>query len=224
METALRETQTRFYALDMSHVGDDFKVDDGFNILNLRVKEADKDGSLQGIASTYDPNDQIIRDGIYEGGRKVISFSGVLQHGIFPLPEILQLSQKYGAEEMRRPVEIEFACNLGDTGEFYLLQIRPIVDSKQVLDEDLSAIPDEQCLLRSHNSLGHGISEDVTDVVYVKTDDDFTAVNNPQIANEIEQINRRFLVQAGGVPATTGWASPSSGRTSLLLASLWRLA
>ena len=193
MDTALRETQTRFYALDMSHVGDDFKVDDGFNILNLRVKEADKDGSLQGIASTYDPNDQIIRDGIYEGGRKVISFSGVLQHGIFPLPEILQLSQKYGAEEMRRPVEIEFACNLGDTGEFYLLQIRPIVDSKQVLDEDLSAIPDEQCLLRSHNSLGHGISEDVTDVVYVKTDDDFTAVNNPQIANEIEQFNRRFL-------------------------------
>ena len=205
METALRETQTRFYALDMSHVGDDFKVDDGFNILNLRVKEADKDNSLQGIASTYDPVDQIIRDGIYEGGRKVISFAGVLQHDIFPLPEILQLSQKYGSEEMRRPVEIEFACNLYSqqqtangqqpTGEFYLLQIRPIVDSKQVLDEDLTAIPDDQCLLRSHNSLGHGISEDVYDVVYVKTDDDFTAMNNPQIADEIEQINRRFLAE-----------------------------
>ena len=203
METALRETQTRFYALDMSHVGDDFKVDDGFNILNLRVKEADKDGSLQGIASTYDPVDQIIRDGIYEGGRKVISFSGVLQHGVFPLPEILQMAQKLGSEEMRRPVEIEFACNLYNQqqtangkqpkGDFYLLQIRPIVDSKQVLDEDLAAIPDEQCLLRSHNSLGHGISEDVVDVVYVKTDDDFTAVNNPKIADEIEQINRKFL-------------------------------
>jgi hypothetical protein len=199
MDIALKETQTRFYALDMTQVGNDFQVDDGFNILNLRVKEADKDQSLNGIASTYDPNDQIIRDGIYEGGRKVISFSGVLQHGIFPLPEILQLSQKLGSEEMRRPVEIEFACNLnkgdglGIKGDFYLLQIRPIVDSKQVLDEDLAAIPDEQCLLRSHNSLGHGISEDVVDVVYVKTDDDFTAVNNPQIADEIEQINRRFL-------------------------------
>ena len=205
MDTALRETQTRFYALDMSHIGDDFKVDDGFNILNLRVKEADKDGSLQGIASTYDPVDQIIRDGIYEGGRKVISFSGVLQHDIFPLPEILQLAQKYGSEEMRRPVEIEFACNLYPAspnthhplpyGDFYLLQIRPIVDSKQVLDEDLAAIPDEQCLLRSHNSLGHGISEDVCDVVYVKTNDDFTAANNPQIASEIEQINRKFLAE-----------------------------
>ena len=198
METALRETQTRFYALDMSHVGNDFQVDDGFNIKNLRVKEADKDGSLNGIASTYDPMDQIIRDGIYEGGRKVISFCGVLQQGIFPLPELLQLSQKFGAEEMRRPVEIEFACNLnsspqGTTGDLYLLQIRPIVDSKQVLDEDLAAIPDSQCLLRSHNSLGHGISEDVVDVVYVKTDDEFTAANNPQIADEIEHINRRFL-------------------------------
>jgi hypothetical protein len=80
-------------------------------------------------------------------------------------------------------------------GDFYLLQIRPIVDSKQVLDEDLAAIPDDQCLLRSHNSLGHGISEDVCDVVYVKTPDDFTAANNPMIADEIEQINRRFLAE-----------------------------
>ena len=228
METALRETQTRFYALDMSHVGDDFKVDDGFNILNLRVKEADKDQSLQGIASTYDPVDQIIRDGIYEGGRKVISFSGVLQHDIFPLPEILQLAQKYGSEEMRRPVEIEFACNLASLsspegekilgrrieapsgavgGAFYLLQIRPIVDSKQVLDEDLAAIPDDQCLLRSHNSLGHGISEDVYDVVYVKTDDNFTAADNPQIADEIEQINRRFLAGDYASPSGDGGGS-----------------
>lgn len=195
METALRDTQTRFYALDMSHVGDDFKVDDGFNIKNLRVRQADADGSLTYIASTYDPMDQVIRDGIYEGGRKIISFCGVLQQGVFPLPELLQMSQKLGAEEMRRPVEIEFACNLNDdrTGDFYLLQIRPIVDSKQVLDEDLQQIPDEQCLLRSHNSLGHGISEDVVDVVYVKTDENFTAANNPMIAEEIERINRKFL-------------------------------
>ena len=196
METALKETQTRFYALDMSHVGADFKVDDGFNILNLRVKEADKDGSLNYIASTYDPYDQIIRDGLYEGGRKVISFCGVLQQGVFPLPEILQLVQKLGADEMKRPVEIEFACTIDAQPSmlnFHLLQIRPIVDSKQVLDEDLAAIPDEQCLLRSHNSLGHGISEDVVDVVYVKTDDEFTAANNPAIAEEIAQINKRFL-------------------------------
>ncbi|MBQ7423768.1 MAG: phosphoenolpyruvate synthase [Prevotella sp.] len=195
MEIALKETQTQFYALDMDHVTGDFKVDDAFNIKKLKVKEADKDGSLRYIASTFDPYDQVIRDGYYEGGRKIISLTGVLQHGIIPLPELLQMSMKYGSEAMRRPVEIELACNVNDdrTAEYYLLQIRPIVDSKQVLEEDLQSIPDSECLLRSNHSLGHGISEDVVDVVYVKTDDDFTAMNNPKIADEIEQINRRFL-------------------------------
>ncbi|WP_278699772.1 PEP/pyruvate-binding domain-containing protein [Leyella stercorea] len=195
LETALRETQTRFYALDTQHVGNDFKVDDGFNILNLKVKEAERDNSLNFIASTYDPYDQVIRDGLYEGGRKVISFAGVLQQGVFPLPELLQMSMRFGAEAMRRPVEIEFACNLNAdrTGSLYLLQIRPIVDQKQMLDEDLTAIPDDRCLLRSHNSLGHGVTEDVTDVVYVKTDDRFSAADNPTIAREIEKLNKEYL-------------------------------
>ena len=195
LDTALRETQTRFYALDTRHVGNDFKVDDGFNILNLKVKEAERDNSLNYIASTYDPYDQVIRDGIYDGGRKVITFASVLQHGVFPLPQLLQLSMKYGAESMRRPVEIEFACNINQdrTGALYLLQIRPIVDSKQMLDEDVAAVPDADCVLRSHNSLGHGVTEDVTDIVYVKTDDRFTASDNPTIAREIEKINKTYL-------------------------------
>lgn len=195
MDFALKDTQTTFYALDSQHVGTDFQVDDGFNIRKLKVKEADKHGSLNYIASTFDPYDQVIRDGLYEGGRKIVSFAGVLQHDVFPLPEILQMSMKYCAEAMRRPVEIEFACNLNAdrTGDFYLLQVRPIVDSKQMLDEDVAAVPDSQCLLRSHNSLGHGISDDITDVVYVKYDDQFSAMNNDRVAADIERINDAFL-------------------------------
>ena len=195
MDFALKDTQTTFYALDSQHVGTDFQVDDGFNIRKLKVKEADKHGSLNYIASTFDPYDQVIRDGLYEGGRKIVSFAGVLQHDVFPLPEILQMSMKYCAEAMRRPVEIEFACNLNAdrTGDFYLLQVRPIVDSKQMLDEDVAAVPDSQCLLRSHNSLGHGISDDITDVVYLKYDDQFSAMNNDRVAADIERINDAFL-------------------------------
>lgn len=181
----------------MKHVGEDFKVDDGFNILKLKVKEAVEDQSLNYIASTFDPYDQVLNDGVYETGRKVITFNGVLQHGVIPLPEILQMSMKYGSEAMRRPVEIEFACNVNadKTCDFYLLQIRPIVDAKEMLDEDVKAIPDADCLLRSHNSLGHGISEDVTDVVYVKYDDHFSAMNNYYVADDIERINRQFLAE-----------------------------
>ena len=194
-EMALRDTQTQFYALDMKHVGDDFRVDDGFNILKLRVKDAVEDQSLNYIASTFDPYDQVINDGVYETGRKLITFAGVLQHDVVPLPELMQMSMKCGSEAMRRPVEIEFACNIhaDKTCDFYLLQIRPIVDAKEMLDEDVRAIPDADCLLRSHNSLGHGISEDVTDVVYVKYDDHFSAMNNFYVADDIERINRKFL-------------------------------
>lgn len=194
METALRTTQTKFYAIDMEHAGYEFKVDDGFNILKLKVKDAVSDGSLQYIASTYLPDDQAIYDGIYDGGRKIISFAGILQQGVFPLPEVMQMSLKLGSEAMRRPVEIEFACNLNDnrTGDFYLLQIRPIVDAKQNLDTDLTAIADEDCLMRSHNSLGHGIFDDVQDVIYVKTDS-YSAQDNPSIATEITQMNDRML-------------------------------
>ena len=197
MEIALRETQTRFYALDTSYDGLDFKVDDGFNILNLRVKEAYKDGALNYIASTYDPDDQIICEGLYETGRKIISFDGVLRQGVFPLPELMQMAMKYGSQAMRRPVEIEFACNLNadKTGDFCLLQIRPIVDTKQELVEDVAALPSEECLLKTDSALGHGISVDVHDVVYVKWDDNFSAANNPQIAMDIEKINRQFLAE-----------------------------
>ena len=195
MEIALRETQTRFYALDLKNMGENFSLDDGFNLLKLHVKDAEADGALNYIASTYDPYDMVIRDGIYPGGRKLITFANILQHDVFPLARILQLVQKYGQGEMRRPVEIEFAVNFNartKSGVFYLLQIRPMVDMKADLQEDLNAIPDDRLLLKSENSLGHGIMEDIQDVIYVKTDG-YSASNNQLIAYDIEKLNRRFL-------------------------------
>lgn len=195
MEMALRETQTRFYALDLKNMGQNFSLDDGFNLLKLPVKEAENDGSLNYIASTYDPYDMVIRDGIYPGGRKVITFANILQHDVFPLSRILQLVQKYGQGEMRRPVEIEFAVNLDANekrGVFYLLQIRPMVDLKADLNEDLNAIPEDQLLLKSVNSLGQGIMDDIQDVIYVKTEG-YSASNNQLIAYDIEKLNKRFL-------------------------------
>lgn len=196
LEMALRETQTRFYALDLGNAGRGFSIDDGFNLLKLNVKEAEKDGALHYIASTYDPYDQIIRDGLYPGGRKLITFANILNHDVFPLSRILQLSLKYGQEEMRRPVEIEFAANLSrekeKTGIFYLLQIRPIADCKEMQEENLDDIPDSAVVLRSNNSLGHGVLNDLYDVVYVKTDG-YSASHNREIADEIGKLNRQFL-------------------------------
>ncbi len=230
MEIALRDTQTAFLALELpsddqlgqlSH--DQFSPDDGFNLRKWPVRHAEADGTLPPICSTFDPVDNCIYDGYYEGrNRKLISFAGVLQNGLFPLPELMQKVLRYGQEEMRRPVEIEFAVDLreGETGKFYLLQIRPMVDNNMKLDEDLTEIPDSDCLLRSHSAIGHGIITDVEDIVYVKTIETslptaedgqqpassssaasgsaalkiiYNAGNNQQIAEEIERINRSLL-------------------------------
>lgn len=197
MEIALRDTQTAFLAIDLKKKDLDFSTDDGFNLVKVPVREAEGDGTLPFVCSTFIPEDQQIYDGYYEGrNRKIISFVGVLEHGVFPLPELIQKVLQYGAEEMKRPVEIEFAVNLHQdrTGEFYLLQIRPMVDNRMSIDCDLSEIADDACLLRSDNAIGHGISNNLYDVVYVKTQG-YNQSNNMQIADEIERINTRLLAE-----------------------------
>ncbi len=201
MDLALRETQTRFYALDLKNLAERFSVDDAFNLLKLSVKDADADGALRYIVSTFDPYDQIIRDGYYPGGRKILSFCNILQHDVFPLASTLDYLLGIGQKEMGRPVEIEFAVNIDQAdpkrATFYLLQIRPIVDNKEVMDEDLSLVRNEDTLLSSTSVLGHGIVGDVYDVVYVKTGS-FNSSNTQAIAYEIERINRGFTDREEG--------------------------
>ncbi len=195
MDFALRETQTRYYALDLKNLTEQFSVDDSFNLLRLNLKDADADGSLKFIVSTYDPYDQIIRDGYYPGGRKILSFVNILQHDVFPLAETLDQILHVGQDEMGRPIEIEFAVNIDpenpERATFYLLQVRPIVDNKEVMEEDLTQVEQADTILSSTSVLGHGIVTDVQDIIYVKTGA-FSSSNNQLIASEIEKMNRQF--------------------------------
>jgi len=201
MDFALRETQTRFYALDLKNMAEAFSVDDAFNLVKLGLKDAEAEGSLKYIVSTYDPYDQIIRDGYYPGGRKILSFVNILQHDVFPLADTLDQILRIGQQEMGRPVEIEFAVNMDPSDHtratFYLLQIRPIVDNKEIMDEDLSLVKNEETILSSTSVLGHGIVGDVQDIIYVKTGA-FNSSNNQLIAYEIEKMNRSFTDQEKG--------------------------
>lgn len=199
VDMALRETQRQFYALDMKNITEEFSINDGFNLLKLNVKNATSDDSIRYISSTYDPADQVIYDGYYEGGRKIISFANILQHELFPVARILQDILRIGQEEMGRAIEIEFAVNLKnkDKGAFYLLQIRPIVQNKEVMNEDLSKTPIEDTILTSNMALGNGVMDDVYDIVYVKSKN-FNAANNQHVAYEIEKINKQFSTEDRG--------------------------
>ena len=212
LSLALRDTQTRMYALDMK--GDEretslsgqpikkpesmsnLKVDDGYNVAKLRVQDVAERGALKYMVSTFDFRDNVIRDSDFGEGRRVVTFNNILKHKAYPLAEAVDFMLTTGQEAMQRPVEIEFAGmvepNNSNKGRLYWLQIRPIVDRKETVDEALMSTPDEKLMLKSGTALGHGSIEGVNTVVYVRPEK-FSSSNNSLIAREIEKINRGFL-------------------------------
>lgn len=197
-ELALRETQTRFYALDLTNPITEFKTSESFNLLDLGVKEAEADGVLADVCSTFDANDHIVRPGFHEHGRKLITFQSILQYDRFPLCQTIDTLLDIGRREMGRNVEIEFAMDIQQgTASFFLLQMRPIVDSKEIVEEDLSLVSDSDTIISSNNVLGNGIISEIYDVIYVKTAS-FGAENNPQTAQEISRLNAEFHPDGSG--------------------------
>lgn len=199
LELALRDTQTELYALpDKAEDSENFTVDDGFNIRRLSVAEAFPTGSLKYMVSTFDAYDRLIRDTDFGPGRKVVTFANVLSHNVFPLADIVSFMLTTGQYELGRPVEIEFAGNINpnasgsdEKGKLYWLQIRPIVDRKEMLDDSIMHVEDSGLILRSDTALGHGLMDNVRTVVYVKPST-FDRMRNPEVALEVEKLNARL--------------------------------
>ncbi|MDE6418397.1 MAG: phosphoenolpyruvate synthase [Duncaniella sp.] len=204
LSLALRDTQTRMYAISTGHDTSDadnkpMTVDDGYNISKLRVQDMADKGALRYMVSTFDFRDNVIRDNDRQEGRKLVTFNNILKHKVYPLAEAIDFMLTRGQTEMQRPVEIEFAGMVEDCGprsaskgRIYWLQIRPIVDRKENVDEAVMSTPDDRLLLKSSTALGHGTIEGVKTVVYVRPDK-FSSFNNSLIAREMEKVNRGFL-------------------------------
>ncbi len=194
-DQALRETQKKFYALDLNVNSFRPSTDDSVNILKLNIKEAEDDAPFRYAVSTYDYEYNMLRDGLGQHGKKVVTFANVLTHNTFPLAEILQELLETGHREMNNPIEIEFAVDLDtprdEPGIFYFLQIRPIVHGEQKVDVDFNSISKDNTIVYSESAMGYGTITTISDFVYVKPDM-FKASENKSIALEIEKINDRF--------------------------------
>lgn len=163
------------------------------------MADAFKTGALKYLVSTFDFNDRMIRDSGIGPGRKIVTFANVLRQKVYPLAEALDFMLSTGQYEMGRPVEIEFAGNIRPDaqksdrkGQLYWLQIRPIVDKKEMLDDSIMNVPDTELILRSETALGHGVMDSVRTVVYVKPST-FNSIRNPEVAREVAEINARLV-------------------------------
>jgi hypothetical protein len=197
-ELAMAETQKNFYSLDLNpdHFHPD--IDDTVNLLRNNVASAENDGTLKLVASTFDLNSSTLIDGTLYPGRRVLTFSQVLNHNSFPLAEILSTVLEIGQREMGKPVEIEFAVDLdvpkGHQKLFSLLQIRPIVGKNETVNIKIEEIAKEDTIIISDMALGNGIINNVCDFVYIKPES-WKAAKSLEIADSLEILNDRFLLQ-----------------------------
>jgi len=218
-ELAMRETQRHFYALDL--IADSFRpcIDDAVNLLQLRLTEAEKDKSMRFVASTYDYQSKMLRDGMRQEGKKLVTFSAILNHDVFPLAEILQEVLETGQREMGKPIEIEFAVDMSHAKDephtFHLLQIRPIVNSDETVDvDDINEVDVKKTLMTCNTALGNGYVEDIVDFVYVKPET-FDSSRTHEVADLIGKLNERFLEEGRNYilvgPGRWGSADPHLG-------------
>ena len=194
-ELALRDTQNEVLALSLSPEEFRTSIDDAVNLHRLNVREIDGMRNARFVCSVWDRENERISDSPFDRGRKVITFNNILKYNTFPLAEIVSDILRMGTEEMRCPVEVEFAVNMdvpaGQQQIFNLLQIRPIIDNQDNRPFDWSSETPDHALIYGEQALGIGRMNDISDIVYVKTPM-FDSLATEKIADELLALNARM--------------------------------
>ena len=194
LRTVLREGQKEFFALDLSMLQQSPETDTEYNIRHLPVAAADDPETLRYAFSTLSLEDQRLTPGGTGAGRRVVTFSNILEYDAFPLARVISDLLRIGSRGMGRPVELEYAMDIREgKAYFYLLQIRPIVD----VSEETELTPDDlsrPALISSTSVLGNGMVEDVHYILYVRSDR-FDALRSRDIAAEIGNINEQLTAR-----------------------------
>lgn len=214
LRTVLREGQKEFFALDLSMLQQSPETDTEYNIRHLPVAAADDPETLRYAFSTLSLEDQRLTPGGAGAGRRVVTFSNILEYDAFPLARVISDLLRIGSRGMGRPVELEYAMDIREgKAYFYLLQIRPIVD----VSEETELTPDDlsrPALISSTSVLGNGMVEDVHYILYVRSDR-FDALRSRDIAAEIGNLNEQLTARGESYvlvgPGRWGSSDPALG-------------
>lgn len=197
-EHTMQETQQEMFALSMKPEHFRTSVDDAVNLERIKIADCEPFESLKKVASTFDYSNQRIVDSCFMPGPRFITFAPILKFNTFPLAEIMRTLLDIAQQEMKCPVEIEFAANLEVMpAEFRVLQIRPISADSLSAKVDWDQIDDSGSWIRSRNALGIGKIDDVRDVIYLK-ESTFDILKTREMAQTIRQWNDRMRQEERG--------------------------
>jgi hypothetical protein len=195
----LKFTQTKYWAVNMGKPPAFDPIVETEYLVEAGLPEADYDGTLELVASTYDAESDRLSPGVGIDGPRVINFAPLLELHEYRLNEVVRKLLAVSEEAVGAPVEIEFAVTFPRAGDppparLGFLQVRPMVVSDaqvEIAEEDLAG-PD--VLAASTRALGNGVDDRIADVVFVRPDA-FEARHTPAIAGQLERLNAALLAE-----------------------------
>ncbi len=192
----LKTTQLDFWAVEMGEAPFDPLKETEYEIKGS-ISEAENEGALDHIASTYIAASDKVYPGIGSDGPRILNFAPILVYRQLPLNDVVKLLLEISREAAGAEVEIEFAVTLGpDKGypvRVGFLQVRPMVSPDRTVEVSEGLLSAEEAAISSDRVMGNGIWENIRDVIYIDPDK-FEAKHTRSIAQELEALNN-IMVQ-----------------------------
>jgi hypothetical protein len=194
-EDQLRDTQTRFYAIDLSNKNPNLLAGQEASLKQLDISTAEKHGTLNHLVSVFRVDNRIITPGLRHKGPRVVNFANILKYNYLPLAPAINKMLQITQESLGCPSEIEFAVDIAKSGEistFYLLQVVPLTGNIHDYSFDMNEIDKEKLLLKANKGMGNGEINDIDTIVYLPPYN-FNKMETELMAREIGQINQLLI-------------------------------
>jgi len=191
----LKGTQAEFWAVNMGKPPAYDPVSETEYMMRGSLADAEADGALEFLASTYDPERDRVVPGISSRGPRVLNFSPILTYEAVPINDLVKALLHAAENTVKAKVEIEFAVNLeGRRGEHArvrlgFLQVRSTVVPDQVVDVAVEDLTNPMAIVASDMVLGNGTEDDIEDIVFVRPER-FSPLDTPVIAEQLSAVNR----------------------------------
>ena len=193
-----KDSQVTFYAVDMGKKDLNLLEGEYAGLKTVEIAVAEANGTLRHCASVYNADNDSIIPGLDSAGPRIVNFANILKYGYIPLANSIKIILDVIKEAFGTPVEIEFAVDLkkdeAGNASFYLLQIKPMVGSGAGFNFDPDKLIIEDLLLLSRKSMGNGLIEDISDVIYLEPPG-FNNLITEKIASEIEMFNDKMIAE-----------------------------
>lgn len=195
----LNSSQTKFYAVDCRKNNVDYATEGELASLSLLdISEAEKHNTLKHCVSVYDTQNDRISPGLKTPGPRILNFANILKYNHIPLAETLNILLNIIKDALGSAVEIEYSVDLSKAENglptFYLLQIKPMVESHIKTHFNLSDYKKSELLLYSKTSIGNGLISEIYDVIYIEKDR-FNKLKTLEMVAEIEYLNQILVKQ-----------------------------